>query len=98
MTFGVSDARRRVLEAMRTGKWDTVAAELTAYAAAVRAAVFATGAAALRTVADTARQRGQVVVAHLLEAAGARLPLTTAYPFAPPLAPQAEELPVDERR
>ena len=37
MSFGVSDARRRVLEAMRTGKWDTVAAELTAYAAAVRA-------------------------------------------------------------
>lgn len=37
MSFGVDDARRRVLEAMRMGKWDIVDAQLTAYAAAVRA-------------------------------------------------------------
>ena len=37
MTFRVDEARRRVLDAMRTGKWDIVEAQLTAYAAAVRA-------------------------------------------------------------
>ena len=37
MAFGVAEARRRVLAAMRTGKWDVVEAHLTAYAAAVRA-------------------------------------------------------------
>jgi hypothetical protein len=37
MTFGVDQARTRVLVAMRDGKWDIVEAELTAYAAAVRA-------------------------------------------------------------
>ena len=35
--FNVDGARARVLEAMRTGKWDLVEAQLTAYAAAVRA-------------------------------------------------------------
>lgn len=37
MSFGVEQARARVLEAMRSGKWDIVEAQLTAYAAAVRA-------------------------------------------------------------
>ena len=37
MSFGVEQARRRVLEAMRSGKWDIVELHLTAYAAAVRA-------------------------------------------------------------
>jgi hypothetical protein len=37
MTFGVEQARGRVLTAMKEGKWDIVEAELTAYAAAVRA-------------------------------------------------------------
>ncbi len=37
MTFNVDGARLRVLEAMRTGKWDIVETYLTAYAAAVRA-------------------------------------------------------------
>ena len=37
MAFGVEQARLRVLDAMRTGKWDVVEAHLTAYAAAVRA-------------------------------------------------------------
>lgn len=37
MSFNVDGARARVLAAMREGKWDSVEAELTAYAAAVRA-------------------------------------------------------------
>jgi hypothetical protein len=37
MVFNVDGARRRVIEAMRTGKWDDIEAQLTAYAAAVRA-------------------------------------------------------------
>lgn len=37
MSFNVDGARARVLAAMRQGKWDIVEAELTAYAAAVRA-------------------------------------------------------------
>ena len=37
MSFNVDGARARVLAAMRDGKWDIVEAELTAYAAAVRA-------------------------------------------------------------
>ena len=37
MSFNVEGARARVLEAMRTGKWDIVEQQLTAYAAAVRA-------------------------------------------------------------
>jgi hypothetical protein len=37
MSFGVDGARQRVLDAMRSGKWDIVEAQLTAYAAAVRA-------------------------------------------------------------
>jgi hypothetical protein len=37
MSFNVGGARARVLAAMRTGKWDIVELELTAYAAAVRA-------------------------------------------------------------
>ena len=37
MGFNVEGARDRVLAAMRTGKWDIVEQELTAYAAAVRA-------------------------------------------------------------
>jgi hypothetical protein len=37
MSFNVDGARARVLAAMREGKWDIVEAELTAYAAAVRA-------------------------------------------------------------
>ena len=37
MSFNVEGARARVLAAMRTGKWDIVEQELTAYAAAVRA-------------------------------------------------------------
>jgi hypothetical protein len=37
MTFGVEQARARVLAAMKEGKWETVEAQLTAYAAAVRA-------------------------------------------------------------
>lgn len=35
--FGVAGARERIIAAMRSGKWDIVDAELTAYAAAVRA-------------------------------------------------------------
>ena len=38
MGFNVEGARDRVLAAMRAGKWDIVEQELTAYAAAVRAA------------------------------------------------------------
>ncbi len=37
MRFNVEGARERVIAAMRTGKWDIVEQELTAYAAAVRA-------------------------------------------------------------
>lgn len=37
MSFQVEQARQRALEAMRSGKWDIVEAQLTAYAAAVRA-------------------------------------------------------------
>jgi ABC-type phosphate/phosphonate transport system substrate-binding protein len=37
MSFNTEGARARVIEAMRSGKWDTVEAQLTAYAAAVRA-------------------------------------------------------------
>ncbi len=37
MSFNVDGARARVLAAMREGKWDIVEAELTAYAAAIRA-------------------------------------------------------------
>ncbi len=37
MSFGVDGARQRVIEAMRSGKWDIVDAQLTAYAAAIRA-------------------------------------------------------------
>jgi hypothetical protein len=37
MSFNVDGARERVLAAMRTGKWEIVGLELTAYAAAVRA-------------------------------------------------------------
>lgn len=37
MTFGIEQARERVQEAMRTGKWETVDEQLTRYAAAVRA-------------------------------------------------------------
>jgi hypothetical protein len=35
--FGIDQARGRVIDAMHTGKWDSVDAQLTAYAAAVRA-------------------------------------------------------------
>ena len=37
MEFGVEAARARVLEAMKTGKWDIVEDYLTRYAGAVRA-------------------------------------------------------------
>jgi len=37
MSFNVDGARARVLAAMREGKWDIVEAEMTAYAAAVKA-------------------------------------------------------------
>jgi hypothetical protein len=37
MDFGVDPARARVLEAMKTGKWDLVEDYLTRYAGAVRA-------------------------------------------------------------
>lgn len=37
MSFNTDGARDRVIEAMRSGKWDIVEAQLTAYAAAVRA-------------------------------------------------------------
>ena len=37
MSFNTEGARARVIEAMRSGKWDIVDAQLTAYAAAVRA-------------------------------------------------------------
>ena len=36
-TFNVDGARARVLEAVRTGKWEIVEQQLSAYAAAVRA-------------------------------------------------------------
>src|SRR5439155_27091581 len=42
-----------------------------------RSEAFAQSYAALRTVADTARKRGQDVFGHLLRAAGPALPLTT---------------------
>jgi transposase len=42
-----------------------------------RSEAFAQGYAAVRTVADTARKRGQDVFGHLLRAAGPPLPLTT---------------------
>jgi hypothetical protein len=35
--FGVDQARQRVMDAMRSGKWDVVETQLGAYAAAVRA-------------------------------------------------------------
>ena len=35
--FGTDQARARVIDAMHAGKWDIVDAQLTAYAAAVRA-------------------------------------------------------------
>ena len=38
MAFGIDEARARILDAMHAGKWETVDAQLTAYAAAVRAA------------------------------------------------------------
>jgi transposase len=47
-----------------------------------RSEAFAQGYAALRTVADTARKRGQDVLALLLAAAGTPLPLTTHYALA----------------
>jgi hypothetical protein len=37
MSFGVEQARARVLAAMKEGKWEIVEAQLTAYAAAIRA-------------------------------------------------------------
>lgn len=37
MSFNVGEARARAIEAMRSGKWDIVDQELTAFAAAVRA-------------------------------------------------------------
>jgi hypothetical protein len=35
--FGIDGARQRVIEAMHAGRWDSVDAQLTAFAAAVRA-------------------------------------------------------------
>lgn len=35
--FGLDRARERVIDAMHSGRWDSVDAQLTAYAAAVRA-------------------------------------------------------------
>ncbi len=35
--FGIDQARARVIDAMHAGKWDIVDAQLTAFAAAVRA-------------------------------------------------------------
>ena len=49
-----------------------------------RSETFAQGYAALRTVADTARKRGQEVFALLLHAAGPALPITTQYAVALP--------------
>jgi transposase len=49
-----------------------------------RSEAFATGYAALRTVTDTARKRGQDVFALLLRAAGPSLPITTHYSLAHP--------------
>ena len=49
-----------------------------------RSETFAQGYAALRTVADTARKRGQDVFAVLLRAAGPRLPIATHYGIAHP--------------
>jgi hypothetical protein len=37
MSFGVEEARRRVLDAMKTGKWDIVEEQLTRLTGAVRA-------------------------------------------------------------
>ena len=37
MSFGVDQARRRILDAMKAGKWDVVEAHITAYGAAIRA-------------------------------------------------------------
>jgi transposase len=49
-----------------------------------RSDAFAAGYAALRTVADTARKRGQRVFTLLLDAAGPPLPLTIHLALAPP--------------
>jgi transposase len=49
-----------------------------------RSEAFAQGYAALRTVADTARKRGQDVFALLLHAAGTALPITARYTLAIP--------------
>lgn len=49
-----------------------------------RSETFAQGYAALRTVADTARKRGQDVFGLLLRAAGPLLPITTQYASAHP--------------
>lgn len=49
-----------------------------------RSEAFAQGYAALRTVADTARKRGDDVFALLLRAAGPRLPIATHYGVAHP--------------
>lgn len=49
-----------------------------------RSDAFATGYAALRSVADTARKRGQCLFRILLDAAGSPLPLTTQLTLTPP--------------
>lgn len=49
-----------------------------------RSEAFALGYAALRTVADTARKRGQDVFALLVRTAGAPLPLTTHFAYTHP--------------
>lgn len=49
-----------------------------------RSEAFATGYAAVRTVADTARKRGQAIFARLQQAAGTPLPLTTQFALAHP--------------
>ncbi len=37
MSHGVDEARRRILDAMKSGDWEVVEAQITAYGAAIRA-------------------------------------------------------------
>ncbi len=69
MTFGIDDARRRVLDAMKSGKWDIVEAQLTAYAAAVRAEErYRAIGEAIETLKDCGGDEGATPVRDCLDA------------------------------
>jgi hypothetical protein len=67
--FGVEQARRRALEAMQAGKWETVPAQLDAYGAAVRAEErFLVLADALAALQDCGGKDGSRAVGECLDA------------------------------